>query len=535
MHFLQPLLLLTTGLFGNSPLVYHLSLSYIAFPANDVARKLNKLRVDSASGPDGLPTCFLKRMSKFISQPLSKLFETFFLNSYVPPIWKEAYVKPIYKGGNSNDVKNYRPISLTCVICKIMESIINEQMMYYLLQNDLIGKNQHGFLKKRSTCSNLLDSFQDWVIALNSRNDVDIAFIDFSKAFDSVTHNKLLHKLLGYGIRYELLNWIKTFLTNRTQRVLIDCKLSGSIPVHSGVVQGSVLGALLFIIFVNDVTTTLEDPTTCQLYADDMKLYSRIELGRPNSLASSLTNLKLWSETWQLNINNNKCSIMHLGTRNPGIQYNFGIFDLPNSYKICDLGITYNAKINFSEHIDSIVNKAYQRCYLIFKSFESRNPSLLKQAFVTYVRPLLEYCTPVWSPYLIKDITKIENVQRYFTRRLFPKNSINYTDRLILLNLESLEQRRLKFDLKMYFQIIHNLINLDKNKFFTFLPKTHGTRGHDFQIQIPLFHNNRLSKTFASRAIDCWNALPTQTVTATSIASFKKRLNATNFSLYLHG
>ena len=133
-----------------------MSLSYIAFPADDVARKLNKLRVDSASGPDGLPTCFLKKMSKFISQPLSKLFDTFFLNSYVPPIWREAYVKPIYKSGNSNDVKNYRPISLTCVSCEIMESIINEQMMYYLLQNDLtlIGtrfsphvKNQGGVKK----------------------------------------------------------------------------------------------------------------------------------------------------------------------------------------------------------------------------------------------------------------------------------------------------------------------------------------------------------------------------------------------------
>ena len=119
-------------------------------------------------------------------------------------------------------------------------------------------------------------------------------------------------------------------------------------------------------------------PTTCQLYADDLKLYSRIELNRSNSLASSLTKLKLWSETWQLNINNKKCSVMHLGTRNPNNQYNFGSFDLPNSLKICDLEISYNNKINFREHINTIVSMAYQRSYLIFKSFVSRNPILLK-------------------------------------------------------------------------------------------------------------------------------------------------------------
>ena len=259
-----------------------------------------------------------------------------------------------------------------------------------------------------------------------------------------MSHNKLLHKLLGYGIRYELLNWIKAFLSNRTQRVLIDCQLSSSTAVPSGVVQGRCFGSTFVHHFRKWRHNYPRWPHECQLYADDIKLYSRIELGRSNSLASSLTKLKLWSETWQLNINNKKCSVMHLGTRNPNTQYSFGSFELPNYLKICDLGISYNNKINFREHIDTIVSKAYQCSYLIFKSFVSRNPNLLKQAFITYVRPLLEYCTPVWSPYLIKDISKIENVQRYFTRKLFPKNTTNYPERLILLNLESLELRRLK-------------------------------------------------------------------------------------------
>ena len=226
---------------------------------------------------------------------------------------------------------------------------------------------------------------------------------------------------------------------------------------------------------------------------------------------------------------------MHLGPKNPGLQYCIGSINLPSIASICDLGITYNDKISFREHIDMKVAKAYQRIYLIFRGFVSRNTSLLKQAYVTYVEPLLEDCTPVWSPYLIKDIAKIENVQRYFTRRLFTRNTLNYADRLKILNLESLEQRRLKFDLKMYFQIIHGLVNLDKDKFFVFLPKSHGTRSHDFQLQLPLYHSNLLSNTFAGRAIDCWNGLSAQAVSAKSLGCFKSYLNEHDFSKYLHG
>ena len=184
------------------------------------------------------------------------------------------------------------------------------------------------------------------------------------------------------------------------------------------------------------------------------------------------------------------------------------------------------------------VAKAYQRIYLIFRGFVSRNTSLLTlltQAYVTFVRPLLEYCTPVWSPYLIKDITKIENVQKYFTRRLFPRNTLKYADRLKTLNLESLEQRRLKFDLQMYFKIIHGLVNLDKDKFFVFLPKSHGTGSHDFQLKAPLYNSNFLSNTFAGRAIDFWKGLTAQTVSAKSLGRFKSYLNEHDFKTYLHG
>ena len=278
-------------------------LAYIAFSSQDVLNKLNKLREKSAGGPDGLPPMFLKKTSKFISQPLGLLFESSFLNAYVPPIWKDAYVTPIHKGGNVNDVKNYRPISLTCATAKVMESIVHEQMMSFLLRNDLISEHQHGFLAKRSTCTNLLDSTQDWILALKDRGNIDVAFIDFAKAFDSVSHPKLLHKLAEYGFQHELLTWIKSFLDNRTQRVLVDGHLSESVRVRSGVVQGSVLGPLLFILFVNDVIDQLGSASISNLFADDMKLYTRVKLNEPSALVDGLIKLEVWSKTWQLRIN----------------------------------------------------------------------------------------------------------------------------------------------------------------------------------------------------------------------------------------
>ena len=224
---------------------------------------------------------------------------------------------------------------------------------------------------------------------------------------------------------------------------------------------------------------------------------------------------------------------MHLGNTNQRFQYNIGPLELPEITHIRDLGITYNNKLCFGDYIDTVVARAYQRIYLIFRGFASRCHTLLKRAYITYVRPLLEYCTPVWSPYLISDIRRVENVQRYFTRRLFPMaNRPAYQDRLKLLGIESLEMRRLKCDLKMYYQIMHGLVNLDRNKFFHTVNKSHKTRSHDLQIEKPLFRNNNLANTFASRVIDCWNNLDEHIVKASSLKKIISSLDGVNLNQY---
>jgi hypothetical protein len=415
-----------------------------------------------------------------------------------------------------------------------MESIINEHLLDFLLDNKLISKHQHGFLSKRSTCTQLVESLQDWVIALKKNIPVDITYIDFKKAFETVSHPKLIHKLSSYGIRFELLAWIQEFLKNRSQCVVIDGHFSKFVDVKSGVVQGSVAGPLLFVLYINDIIDNLVAPSTCKLYADDLKLYSEINTST-DSITSSLKHIEDWSKMWQLKINCSKCAVLHLGRNNPITQYSIDQINLPNVTSIRDLGVVYNNKLNFDDHINTIVIRAYQRVNLIFRGFTSRNIRLLTRAFTTFVRPLLEYCTPAWSPYLLRDIDKIENVQRYFTRRLFTCSHYTYNERLFMLGLEPLESRRLKYDIKLYYQIIHGLVVIDRSSLFNVIPKDHGTRGHDFRLQRQLYPTNSLANTFSNRAIDCWNSLPASIVSAPSFAAFKRLIKNYNLNQFLRG
>ena len=218
------------------------------------------------------------------------------------PEWKT----PIHKKGPTSLPTNYRPISLTCTCCRVMERIVNKNILAFLSNNGLIKKQQHGFLESKSTCTNLLECVYDWTIALQSKKSVDVVYFDYQKAFDSVSHPKLLQKIQCYGITNNLLLWLSDFLLNRTQRVRVNEILSEPRPVTSGVPQGSFLGPTLFLIFTNDIVDNITKASvSTKLFADDIKLYAYSESNQ--HLQDAITELTHWSDRWQLRLAPDKC------------------------------------------------------------------------------------------------------------------------------------------------------------------------------------------------------------------------------------
>jgi hypothetical protein len=263
-----------------------------------------------------------------------------------------------------------------------METIIKKQVLDYLLLHNKINKQQHGFLARHSTCSQLIESVNDWSIALNARKQVDAVYVDFSKAFDSVVHCKLLYKLELIGLRGKLLLWIAEFLTDRFQLVRVGRSVSDTIGVRSGVPQGSVLGPLLFLVYINDIVDIFDKRIEVKLFADDVKIYVVINnIDDCLLLQRGLNNLSDWAEKWQLKISINKCAVLTIGSCNDKYVYDIDNSSLPNVESIVDLGVTMNSDLRFKKHINVIVSKAHQRSSLILRCFKSRDPAILCRAF----------------------------------------------------------------------------------------------------------------------------------------------------------
>ena len=322
-------------------------LSFVMLTLSKVLKKLRKLKPDTASGPDGIQTVLLKNAGSSLSFPLAQLYQFLLSTCTVPKEWKLASVTPIFKKGKSCDVSNYRPISLISVCCKIMESVIKDELLSYLLSKCLITRQQHGFLARRSTGTQLVDCLNDWTLNIESKQSLDVIYIDFAKAFDSVVHTKLISKLKSYGIGGNLLRWIENFLSDRYQFVSVDGTHSTTIRVISGVPQGSVLGPILFCIYINDVCDIIVGNTACKLYADDLKLYSCVDIdGTSCDLDAGLTNLISWANKWQLSVNFNKCNVMRIGSNASLGVYVFGSEVIPRVESATDLGIVFSNNLN---------------------------------------------------------------------------------------------------------------------------------------------------------------------------------------------
>ena len=377
---------------------------------------------------------------------------------------KEANIIPLFKKGSRNKSVNYRPVSLTSVICKLLETIIRDHMMDFLVKHKLINPSQHGFLKARSCLTNLLCFFEEITKWVDEGSPVDVIYLDFQKAFDKVPHQRLILKLKSHGMGNSIINWIEQWLTDRRQRVVVDGEVSNWKSVLSGVPQGSVLGPILFLVYIND----LEEGVIGKIlkFADDTKLFTKTkEIGDKIFLQDDIDKLVKWSEKWQMLFNFGKCKCLHIGPGNTNMTYEMGGSILSTTVKEKDLGVTMNANMKVSEQCRIAASKGNQVLGMIRRNISYKDKSLIVPLYTAIVRPHLEYCIQAWSPYLRKDIDMLEKIQRRATKLIPGLRDLRYEERLKECGLTTLETRRLRGDQIEVFKILNGYENIDSNIF----------------------------------------------------------------------
>ena len=488
-----------------------------------VAKKIKAMKDNKSPGVDGIPPKLLMETVEQISIPLARVFNLSLKEGVVPFEWKEANIIPLFKKGSRNKSENYRPVSLTSVICKLLERLIKDHMVEFLVKHKLLNSSQHGFLKARSCLTNMLCFLEEITKWIDVGSPVEIIYLDFQKAFDKVPHQRLLLKLKAHGIGDSITDWIEQWLTDRRQRVVVDGEVSNWKSVLSGVPQGSVLGPILFLIYIND----LDDSITSNVlkFADDTKLFRKVNTdGDKQHLQNDLDRLVKWSEKWQMLFNFGKCKCLHTGHRNLNVNYKMGDTVLGTTVKEKDLGVTISADMKVSEQCGIAASKGNQILGLIRRNITYKGRKLIIPLYKAIVRPHLEYCIQAWRPYRKKDIDTLERIQRRATKMIPELRDLSYEERLKECGLTTLETRRLRGDQIEVFKILNGYENIDRNMFFS-LKKDSRTRGHEVKLVKDQCRLDIRKHSFSQRTINEWNKLSTDCVTASSVNMFKNKVD----------
>jgi len=499
------------------------SLCDIIITEDCVQQKLEKIDPQKAMGPDGIPARFLVNTAKTIKSPLTKIFNKSIEEGLLPQKWKTSNITPLFKKGNKCDPNNYRPVSLTPIVVKILETIIRDEVNKFLEETNFVTNSQFGFRKGKSCTNQLIEVMDDLSTFMEMKESVDIIYFDFKKAFDTVPHERLLYKVNQAGISGNIFKWIKDFLTNRKQRVKLQNAISNESEVISGVPQGSILGPLLFVIYINDLPNTIS--SKCKLFADDTKIYN---ISTNNKvLQEDINKLTQWSEKWQLDFNIDKCKILHVGKNNPRCKYQMNGSSLISSLievdEEKDIGVTFDTKLNFHNHINKCTSEANKLVGLVRRTFTHYNKDSVRAIIISLIRSKLEYANCIWHPHFKSQSIKIEAVQRRATKLLPCIKNLSYIERLKYLNLTTLKYRRLRGDLIQTFKILKG-IDVLNNKIFEFSEIEH-TRNGFLKLKKKLYNSTTRSNYLCSRITNQWNRLSLKAKMAENTNQFKNLID----------
>ena len=394
-----------------------------------------------------------------------------------------------------------------------------------MLDCNLYSKCQHGFKKHRSCITQLLEAMEDFANFVDNKNDIDIIYLDLQKAFDQVPHRILLHKLNYLGITGNIHKWMSDFLKDRNQRVRVGNLYSEPSQVTSGIPQGSIIGPILFTIFINDLPDCVS--SCCKIFANDTKLYD--VASNCTQIHKDIDALKKSSDKWNLYFNADKCKVMHIGLHNQRFDYtmklsNEEIVNIMKCDEEKDLGVVFDCMLSFDSHIQTVINKANRNIGIIRRTFSYLTQNGFIQLYKALARPHLEYGNAIWHPHLKRQSTSVEKIQRRATRLLFEVNTLTYGEILIFLKLPSLKFRRTREDMIQVFKIINGLDDLNWIYFFIkAVPNV--TKHSEHKLFVRYSRTNKRKNTFSIRVVPVWNGLCQAPKSADTVNILFNRLN----------
>ena len=472
----------------------------------------------------------LKCTSLSIADPLHKLYNHSLSTGTIPADWKIGRITPIPKGTNDSLPSGYRPISVLPIVSKLIERHIKNIVEEFLRSNAPISSRQWGFMSNRSTVSALIKVVDDWQRALDQGYEVCVVFFDVSKAFDTVPHSLLLAKLHELGLDPYLLRWIRSYLSDRSQFVCVDGASSHYLPVVSGVPQGSVLGPLLFITFINDITIRISSGSDVNMFADDIALYRIIKTAADYAhLQEDVDATSACIQEKKLKFNATKCKTMLISRKRsnmstpPQVILNGIILDRVQSYRY--LGITLTTNLSWSSHISACCNKTRKLIGLLYRRFyqHTSSPTLLR-LYCCFIRPHLEYASAVWNPNLKGEIDQLERVQKFALRVCLKSWDTDYEDLLSISNLPSLQKRRMLTSLCHLFKISRGFTDFHDPPLQQHM-HSYNTRSTCKQMfSLLQCRTNSYQSSYFPNTIANWNSLPSEVTECASVQTFKKHV-----------
>jgi hypothetical protein len=450
---------------NNSPFLFQthdnpLPDTEIQLSITETLNALKILKLSYSSGPDNIPAFILKAASNYLSYPLTLIYNRSLETGIFPKSWKTCNIFPVHKSDSKNNIKNYRPISILSACAKTFEIILKSYFTSSIYP--IISSKQHGFIPKRSTTSNLVTITTDLCNSFNKRLQTDVIYIDFSKAFDKIDHKILISKLSQTNIHPSLIAWTHDYLTNRSFNVIFNGYQSSNFVINAGVPQGSILGPILFILYINDLPDVI---TSCNylMYADDVKIYKEIHSDNDSiMLNSDLSHITNWCLINKMSINVDKTFFIRFTNKHYPIKYNYQLNNnnIKELTSTKDLGVIFDSKLSFNLQIKSVYTKAYRSLgFIHHRSKEFQNSSTLIYLYKTLTLPILEYASTVWNPYKQKDIVLLEKIQKRFTKSILFNSNLNYNDRCERLSLVELATKRNINDTIFLYKLLNNRID----------------------------------------------------------------------------